>query len=185
MARRLKRRRLTDARTLIRGCTQGRAQLMAIKMAVIKAPGGALVPATEEDAEKIATMPIGHGFIVTIQTFHNLRFHRKLFVLFKLAFDVWRPPKPVIFQGQELPKSFDQFREDLTILAGHYTAHPRMDGTCRLHAKSLSFARMSDEQKLDVFRDVRTATWDRVLKYANYRTPEEVDEIVNRLIGFE
>lgn len=157
---------------------------MAIEAIFIKGMNGALEPATDEDREKLASMKFGTPVKVTITQFHNLKLHRKLFVLFKLAYDLWNPA-PVKYRGETISKSFDQFREDLTILSGHYTSAARMDGTVRLNAKSLSFSRMNDDEKVKVFRDVLDATWKRVLSNAGYASAEEVDDAVEHLLRFD
>lgn len=157
---------------------------MALEVIMIKGLSGTLHPATDEDAEKLASMKVGTAVKVTITQFHNVKLHRKLFVLFRLAYDLWNP-YPVQYNGQSVGKTFDQFREDLTILAGHYTCAASLDGSVRLTAKSLSFARMDTDAKSQVYRDVLNVVWDRVLKSTAYRSIEEVEQAVERLIGFD
>lgn len=157
---------------------------MAIEAVFIKGLNGTLEPATDEDREKLASMKFGTPVKVTITQFHNLKLHRKLFVLFRLAYDLWQQ-EPVIYRGQQIGKTFEQFREDLTILAGHYTAAARMDGSVRLNAKSLSFSRMNDDEKVRVFRDVLSATWARVLKSSGYASIEDVEAAIEQLMRFE
>ena len=158
---------------------------MSIEIVMQKAPNGALVPATEEDAQKLATMKVGQGVKVTVTHFYNLRFHRKLFCLFRLAFDAWEPAEPVVYEGQAVAKDFQRFRKDLTILAGYYDVAPRLNGKVALEARSLAFERMNDGEKQGVYRAVLSTIWERVLRYARYENPEQVEQIVERMMGFE
>ncbi|MEN3067919.1 DUF1367 family protein [Uliginosibacterium sediminicola] len=159
-----------------------------IEIVAIKGARGELIPATPEDAEKLATMPMGTSVKVSITAFHNTRFHRKLMALYRLGFEVFQemPTEPQIHRGREVAKSFDGFRRDTTILAGHYNAYYRLNGEVRFEAKSLSYRRMNDQTKLQVYRDVLNQVWGRVLRQgAQYKSPEQVDEVVERLIGME
>ena len=154
-------------------------------MVLVKTPNGALAPADEEARALIEKLKAGQGVRATIRRARNVKFHRKAFALFKLAFDVWEPVTPLEYQGLPVAKGFDRFRKDMTILAGFYKAVYNARGEVRLEAESLSFAAMSEERFETVFRAVLTVVWNRVLKAAGYASEEEVERVVNELMRFD
>ena len=79
-------------------------------------------------------------------------------------------------------KNFDRFRADCTILAGYYESTIRLDGSVRIEPKSISFAKMSEEE----FTKLYDATITVLIKYVygSGRTKEEIDETVNRYLEF-
>ena len=89
---------------------------------LVKTLNGALAPADEEARALIEKLKAGQGVRATIRRTRNIKFHRKAFALFKLAFDVWEPVTPLEYQGLPVAKDFDRFRKDMTILAGFYKA---------------------------------------------------------------
>lgn len=111
----------------------------------------------------------------------NYRFHKKYFALLQYAFDVWEP-ELLEYNGQEVGKNFDRFREDITILAGYYTLAENIKGEPKAIAKSISFGKMLEDE----FSCLYSKTIDVILKHVlkNY-TREDVDKVVDRLISFD
>lgn len=155
------------------------------ELVLVKTPGGALAPADEEARALVEKLKAGQGVRATIKRARNVRFHRKAFALFKLAFDVWEPVTPLEYQGLPVAKDFDRFRKDMTILAGFYKAVYNARGEVRLEAESLSFASMDEERFEAVFKAVLAVIWNRVLKAAGYASEEEVERVVNELMRFD
>lgn len=153
-------------------------------LVLMKTAGGALVPCDPAATDYIAKLKTGQGIRAACKKARNPRFHRKVFSLFGLAFDLWDAPE-LEYRGQRVEKSFDRFRKDLTILAGHYEAVTNIRGETRLEAKSLSFSSMAEEEFQVVYRDILNAVWQRVLKSAGYETPERVDQIVEELLRYD
>lgn len=149
-----------------------------------RTPSGALAPADGPSAEFIQRLKIGAGLRGEFKRQRNPRFHRKVFALFQLAFDLWEAPA-LEYRGQPVAKSFDRFRKDLTILAGHYEAVTTLRGEVRLEPKRLNFANMGEEEFEAVFRGVLGVVWERVLKDRGYSSTDEVDRVVEELLRFE
>lgn len=108
--------------------------------------------------------------------------HRKYFALLKIAFDNWTPRKIDSKYGTP-EKNFDRFRKDLAILCGYYSVVVRLDGSTRVEADSISFAKM-DEQ---TFRDLFSQTIDLLIKSVYKKdkmTPERMNELVDRYLSF-
>lgn len=116
------------------------------ELIMIRQPGGALHPATDEDAEALRKIKAGAAVRVEIKQIRNYKFHRKWFALAKYAFDIWADTIPQMeYKGQPVKPDFDRFRRDLIILSGRFDATYNARGEVRLEAKSISFANMSEE----------------------------------------
>jgi len=152
---------------------------------LVKTADGALTPADEHARALVERLKVGQGVRASIRRARNVRFHRKVFALFKLAFDVWEPITPLEYKGLPVAKDFDRFRKDMTILAGFYKAVYNARSEVRLEAESLSFSSMDEERFEQVFRAVLTVVWQHVLKAAGYATEGEVERVVNELLRFE
>lgn len=150
----------------------------------MKSPAGALVPADGEAQELLTKVRLGQGVRCKITRVRNLLFHRKMFALFKLAFDVWEP-EPVEYKGQPVAKDFDRFRKDMTILAGFFKTVISARGEVRLEAESLSFGSMSEERFEQVYKAVLNVVWSRVLRLAGYQDEAEVERVVEELLRFD
>lgn len=147
---------------------------------MLKVAGGALLPLDEQGAERLSALKLGQGVTVTIKRHRNPAFHRKYMALLNLAFDAWDPGDKQ-YKGQHVQKNFDQFRKDLTILAGHYDTAVTLKGEVRLTAKSISFANMSDED----FGSLYSSTVDVILARILTRyTRDDIDNVVANILGF-
>ncbi len=73
-----------------------------------------------------------------------------------------------------LLKSFDAFREWVTIQAGYYTEHYYPDGSRGRRAKSVSFAKMDDMEFHQLYKSVLNVLWNYILfrKFKNYQAAE-------------
>lgn len=113
----------------------------------------------------------------------NGKFHRKFFALLTVGFDAWEPDrKRKSYKGRVVAKNFEQFREDITILAGYYEQTFDLRGRLKLKAKSISFANMDDVE----FELLYSAVVDVLLREVcrNYKNREEIDRVVNQMVGF-
>ena len=124
-----------------------------------RVPGG-LAPESEGEAAKLHKIKAGASVKVNITQEVNAKFRRKWWALAKFAFDLWSETMPdQEYRGQEVQRSFERFRRDLIILAGHFQPVWAVNGEMRVEAKSISFARMSDE----TFEALYSATINAVL----------------------
>lgn len=134
--------------------------------------------------EFVAKLKMGEGVGFDVKMVRNIRFHRKFFSLLDLAFTMWEPTGEKTHRGEPISKDRERFREDITILAGHYEATYSVDGSVKLQAKSISFAKC-DEVAFDrLYRSVLNVVWEKILREANYRSPEEVDNVVSQLLSY-
>ncbi|RSZ60007.1 DUF1367 family protein [Massilia atriviolacea] len=145
-----------------------------------KAAGGALVPVDQQAVEFLQKLKLGAGVTVEIKRNNNVAFHRKLFALANYAFECWEPGEKE-YKGQQVEKQFDQFREDITILAGFYETRVRLDGTIRLIAKSWSFSSMNDAEKDRLYNSIINAVLKHIMRDMQR---SDLDRIVDQLLSF-
>jgi hypothetical protein len=128
-------------------------------------------------------MEPGEMALVEMTIPRNTKFHRKYFALLNLGFDSWEPDrKRKSYKGREVAKNFEQFREDITILAGYYVQTFDLRGRMTLKAQSISFANMDDVE----FERLYSAVVDVLLREVckNYKNREEIDRVVHQIVGF-
>lgn len=113
----------------------------------------------------------------------NPRFHRKFFALLNLGFEAWEPArKRKTYKGMPVLKNFDQFREDVTIMAGYYVQTFDLNGRMILKAKSIAFGNMDEGEFEKLYSAVADVLLGKVL--TTYHGRAELDEIVDRIVGF-
>lgn len=144
----------------------------------------ALMPFDEPSREALAKLKAGQGVLVEVKRARNVQFLRKFFALLNLAYDLWETVEKE-YRGEPVRKNFERFRKDITILAGHYEPVFDINGQIRLVAKPINFADCTEEEFEQVYKGVLDVVWRRILKNADYKTPEDVDRAVNQLLGFE
>lgn len=150
------------------------------EIVLTKAAGGALVPIDPQAAAFVAKLKVGAAVRATVKQQRNPRFHRKFMALLNLAFDAWEPTEAT-YKGQVVGKNFDQFRRDVTILAGHYEMAVNLKGETRLTAKSISFANMDEAEFGELYNAACSVILKRVL--TTY-TRDDLDRVIDQLTSF-
>ena len=132
---------------------------------------------------RMVRMEAGELVDVSMTFMRNPLFHRKYFALLNLGFESWEPCRThKTYKGEPVRKSFDRFREDVQILAGHYEQTFHLDGAMTLSAKSISFASMDDAEFERIYSAVADVLLEKVLtKYANRA---DLDRVVEQLLRF-
>ena len=146
----------------------------------MKTAGGTLAPVDQSGIDYLAKLKVGSGVKVKVTKHNNVAFHRKMFALLNIAYDAWEPA-PVLHKGEPITKTIEQFREDLTILAGYYESSVRLDGSIRFTAKSWSFASMDDDEKEKLYSAIINVVLAKVL--TNY-TRDDLDNVVENVLRF-
>lgn len=154
-----------------------------MKLHLQKTPDGLLRPVDDETVEALSSVKMGDILHADFKRMRNYKFHRKWFALVKYAFEHWEPAQLQAAKWVDVTpeKSLDRFRKDLTIMAGHYDASYRLDGSVRIEAKSISFGKMSEEE----FNSLYSNTIDAVLKHVlvNYEKAE-LEGVIDQVLGF-
>lgn len=142
---------------------------------------GALVPVDQEGIDCIQKIKVGEGFAAKISKHNNIKFHRKMFALANFAYEHWAPIDKE-YNGVKVEKNFDQFRSDITILAGFYTTSIRLNGDIRFNAKSWSFANMQDDEKEKLYSSIINVVLKHIL--TGY-TKDNLENTIEELLRFE
>lgn len=153
----------------------------------VKRPGGYLEPVDDAAELFIAGVKVGDCISVEVVKPRNSRFHRKVLKLLRVAFEHWTPdaaPDALRVEGMVPAKDFDSFRHMVLVLAGHCTTVYKLDGSFTFKARSISFAKCTQLQFEAVYKRILDVVWERVGKHAHYRTPAEMDSVVNKLLSF-
>jgi len=151
-----------------------------VALALLKTQGG-YVPATHEDQLIADSHKIGEVIRADFKKMRNPGFHRKFFALIKLGFDAFEPKKQESKYG-EIMKNPEQFRHDITILAGHYLQSYRVNGDIITTAKSIKFSSMSPHE----FNQLYSSAIDVLLRevLTHYKDQAEIDEVVEKVMSF-
>ena len=113
----------------------------------------------------------------------NPAFHRKMFALFTFVFDALPEPSPIKYRGADVVplRDFETARKELIVLAGFHEMVVKLDGTVKLIAKSISYARMEQDE----FQALYSAVIDAALRVLPYKmTGSELDKAVDDLMRF-
>jgi len=144
---------------------------------------GILMPSSESDSEKLATLTEGETIRADIKRPRNVAFHRKYFALLDVLFNIF---EPVVsgekwYGGVQPIKNRERFRKDIAIATGHYTLVVNIKNEVRAEADSISFASMDETQ----FSELYSRTIDYgLLRIAKGKTKAEIDNWVAQIIEF-
>ena len=142
---------------------------------------GVLMPASESDTEKLATLTEGETIRADLKRPRNIGYHRKYFALLDVLYNIFEPV-PVEHNGQAVMKNRERFRKDIAIATGHYELVVNIKGEVRAEAKSISFAAMDDAE----FSKLYSLTIDYGLqRIAVGKTREQIDQWVSQIMDFD
>lgn len=146
----------------------------------IRQPGGALHPATDEDADALRKIKAGSAVRVEVKMIRNYKFLQKWFTLAKYAFDIWSETvDPQEYKGQPVRPSFDRFRKDIIILGGRFDAVYNARGEVRVEAKSISFANMSEDEFEKLYSDTIDVILQKILTSSSMTEAQLRDHVEN------
>ncbi len=153
---------------------------------LMKTPQGSLVPLDSDEAGKLKRFKVGASISAEVKAIRNGQFHRKMFALMRFCYEHFEELRRGTreWRGMPVMTSFERFREELTIMAGHYTPVFNIKGELRMEAKSLSYANCEPEEFEQVYSDVI----DAALKYVFHgidMTNDRLRGIVDQLLHFD
>jgi len=129
---------------------------------LVKQYDNSFKPAFDEDYDKVKKIKPLALVKTNITQPRNLKFLRKFFGLIDL-----------VYQNQEAYATADELREMITIASGYVDVVYTLDGNSHLEAKSISFAKMKEEE----FEQLYSAVLDSIEKYFHFDKQSVRDEI--------
>lgn len=153
--------------------------MLVLEILLAKSSAG-LVPVDMHASDYLHKIKMGAELIAEVRQPRNPQFHRKFMSLLRVGFEYWEPGEVSSKHGKP-EKNFDQFREDVTILAGFFYPVIRANGDVRIKAKSISFASMDEEEFSRLYQTVLTVLFERVLVGM---TDADIDRIQNHLLSY-
>ncbi|MNZ81438.1 hypothetical protein D3C78_1001050 [compost metagenome] len=148
-----------------------------------KVQGGTLVADNDEAVEWLQKVKNGDVVAAEVTRPRNYLFHKRYFALLNLGFDAWEPALPN-HNGFPVVKNFERFRKDVAIASGFYELTVNIKGETRAEAKSISFANMSEEEFNRLFQQTITMFLSKYQILCNYKDSAEVEDVVNKILGF-
>lgn len=149
-------------------------------LALVKTHNG-YIPSSEKDQDIFKTHKLGQVIHADFKKMRNYKFHQKFFALLDLGFESWEPKQSVSKFGP-VEKNPKQFRQDITIAAGFYEQHYRIDGSIITVAKSIKFSKMSEYEFNKLYSAAINVLLKRILN--NYTDADEVDRVVDQILSF-
>lgn len=146
-----------------------------------KAPNGSLLGADEETREALKRIKAGSIVLASVKVPRNAKFHRKIFALLKWAFDNVELPT-VEYKGKEITPTFERFRHDALIAAGHYDVTVNMKGELRLDAKSIAYGKCDQATAESVYSSLLDVVAKKL--FNGQFTREELDELTEEWRAF-
>lgn len=152
-----------------------------MELNLIKTPMG-LVPMDDECAMFLQRIKNGAVLRADYKEMRNGQFFRKWWALIGVAYDFLSDEIPKqTYNGMPVKLCKDQFRKDVTILAGYYEPIFGVDGSVKLQAKSLQWSKMTEEE----FTKLYDATLDVILqKVLPKRWHADIEDHVERILHF-
>ena len=138
------------------------------------------VPVDQASMDAMEEMTMNSEYQCVFTKPRNLDFHKKLFALIDVAYQAF-DLGDIKHKGVIVEKNRERFRKDLTIRAGFYYPVFNLDGDLRLEAKSISFAKMDEEEFARLYSKFVDVILQKVL--TNY-TKSDLDDQVNKILGF-
>ncbi|MDG6880964.1 Protein of uncharacterised function (DUF1367) [Phocoenobacter uteri] len=127
------------------------------KYQMVKSAGGVFIPASDIEVERLQRFKNGEQYEVELKFSRNPQFHRKVFAFFNFCFEYWTSENTQ-WENLDTPAQFDEFRKNLTILAGYFETVTTIRGEVKYRAKSLSFSEMDQEEFEQCYKALITAS---------------------------
>lgn len=139
---------------------------------------GVFIPTSDQDKELCLRLKTGQVISSEWTRKRNYQLHKKFFALIDTGFESWEP-NPI--DGMDIEKNFEVFRKKVIIRAGYYIQVFDLDGGFTLEAKSISFAKMEQ----DDFDKLYSACINVILKdiLINH-TRADFENQINQILSF-
>ena len=148
-----------------------------MKVLLMKLTGGTMSPFDDATAERCDKLKTGTQYTCEIKEHQDPVLHRRLMAMIGFGFEYW------VSQYDHIKSTAEQreeYRHDLTILAGYYDEIYSLDGrTVKIKAKSLKWSKMKPETRREFYKAVNRVLWK------NQFTGDVDQSVLLKLKGFD
>lgn len=155
-----------------------------MEVLMLKSPAGSLVPMDEEQAEALRRFKSGDVVRGNFTLMQNGAFHRKMMSLLNLCYEQFKDKLDtgIEHNGKLVKPCFETFREQFTILAGHFDVVFSWSGKAIPKAKSLSFAKCPPEMREKIYSDFIDTALKHI--YRGSMTEHELRNTVDQIMSY-
>lgn len=146
--------------------------------------GNCLVPADPDTVAAVSAMKQGAILTADFKLKNNYEFHKKLFALANYAYEMWSPTEIDTKWGVP-EKTFDGFRDSLTVQAGFYKVVYNLDNTFRPVPESWSFSNWDHARREQFYQAALTVIIERIFPgFSANEVEETAAKHWNQLMSF-
>jgi len=147
-----------------------------MKVNFTKIAGGVLVPFSQNEVLRMQRFKNGDVYEIDIKLARDGGFNGKLHAFFDFCFNYWNQPG---FEYSDETVQREEFRKQLTILAGFKEVIHNLDGTFKIEAKSLKYSMMDQEEVERLFRSLIDVVMHKLFKTDDKKIMEKLFKILN------
>jgi len=144
-----------------------------MKIKYVKQAGGVLIPKSDIEADKMNRFKTGEMYEIEIKLTRNAKFHRMVFEFFNFCFKHWSAER-THWEFQDESMQFDNFRKELTKLAGFTVTVWNLDGSFTVEAKSLAVGSMNQDEFESCYKALIQAAMTHVFGSADDNTMRQL-----------
>lgn len=143
--------------------------------------GAGIYPSDDESANFVQKLSQGRDVLCAVKVPRNAEFHRKTMSLLRMAYENLELPTAE-YKGETVQVSFDQFRHNMVVWAGHGKPVCNIKGEVRIDAQSLSYGECSQELIERIYSDLLNLISKKFSQLAD--TPEKLDKLTAKWMGY-
>ena len=137
-------------------------------------------PADDVSAEAMEGFRANELYKAEITQPRNAPMHRKFFSLLNLAYETYEQPE-VFHNNIRVFKSFERFREEVIIACGHWELELNKRNNVVQRAKSISFAKMKQDEFDSLFNTAITVI---LSDYLTYYSEDDMNLLVSKVLAY-
>ncbi len=137
-------------------------------------------PADDVSAEAMEGFRANGLYKAEITQPRNAPMHRKFFSLLNLAYENYEQPE-VFHNNIRVFKSFERFREEVIIACGHWELELNKRNNVVQRAKSISFAKMKQDEFDSLFNTAITVI---LSDYLTYYSEDDMNLLVSKVLAY-
>jgi len=137
-------------------------------------------PADDVSAEAMEGFRANGLYKAEITQPRNAPMHRKFFSLLNLAYENYEQPE-VFHNNIRVFKSFERFREEVIIACGHWELELNKRNNVVQRAKSISFAKMKQDEFDNLFNTAITVI---LSDYLTYHSEDDMNLLVSKVLAY-